>query len=130
MPRPVHFEIHAADPNRVIEFYRGLFGWTFNAFGPPGSYWLIQTDDGSGAPGIDGGVVPRRGAPPADGAAVNAFVCTVSVSSASESLARATELGGSVALPIMAIPGVGWLGYAKDPEGNIFGMMQNDPQAE
>ena len=27
------------------------------------------------------------------------------------------------------IPGVGWLAYAKDTEGNIFGMMQNDPSA-
>jgi hypothetical protein len=29
----------------------------------------------------------------------------------------------------MAITGVGWLAYAKDTEGNIFGMMQNDPAA-
>jgi predicted enzyme related to lactoylglutathione lyase len=30
----------------------------------------------------------------------------------------------------MAIPGVGWLCYFKDTEGNIFGMMQNDPAAK
>jgi predicted enzyme related to lactoylglutathione lyase len=29
----------------------------------------------------------------------------------------------------MPIPGMGWLAYCKDTEGNIFGMMQNDPNA-
>jgi predicted enzyme related to lactoylglutathione lyase len=29
----------------------------------------------------------------------------------------------------MPVPGVGWLAYAKDPDGNIFGMMQNDASA-
>ena len=29
----------------------------------------------------------------------------------------------------MAVPGVGWLAYAKDTEGNIFGLMQADPSA-
>jgi predicted enzyme related to lactoylglutathione lyase len=28
------------------------------------------------------------------------------------------------------IPGVGWVAYCKDTEGNIFGMMQNDPSAK
>jgi predicted enzyme related to lactoylglutathione lyase len=29
----------------------------------------------------------------------------------------------------MPIPGVAWLAYGKDTEGNIFGMIQNDPAA-
>jgi predicted enzyme related to lactoylglutathione lyase len=29
----------------------------------------------------------------------------------------------------MPIPGVGWLVYCKDTEGNIFGMMQADANA-
>jgi hypothetical protein len=33
------------------------------------------------------------------------------------------------ALAKMPIPGVGWLAYVKDTEGNLFGMMQNDPNA-
>ncbi len=27
MPRVVHFEIPADDPERAIEFYRQVFGW-------------------------------------------------------------------------------------------------------
>jgi predicted enzyme related to lactoylglutathione lyase len=34
-----------------------------------------------------------------------------------------------VAVPKMAIPGVGWLAYCTDTEGNVFGLMQNDPNA-
>jgi predicted enzyme related to lactoylglutathione lyase len=32
-------------------------------------------------------------------------------------------------LPKMAVPGVGWLAYEKDPDGNICGIMQADPGA-
>jgi uncharacterized protein len=128
MSRVVHFEIHASDSVRAIEFYTALFGWSFTAYGPPNSYWLIKTGEPS-EPGIDGGLVPRRGAGPTEGQAVNAFVCTVDVKSASESLAKALALGGSEALPVMPIPGVGWLCYAKDPEGTIFGMMERDTNA-
>ena len=39
-------------------------------------------------------------------------------------------LRGTLALPKMAVPGVGWLAYVKDTEGNILGMMQRDPNAK
>jgi predicted enzyme related to lactoylglutathione lyase len=32
-------------------------------------------------------------------------------------------------LPKMAVPGVGWMAYCKDPEGHIFGIMQPDAAA-
>jgi len=124
MNRVVHFEIHAEDPQRAIAFYEGLFGWTFTQWGGM-DYWLITT--GTEPPGIDGGLMPRRG--PIDGTAVFAFVCTVNVEQVDESLAAAVRLGGTVAAPKMPIPGVGWLVYANDTEGNIFGMMHNDPAA-
>ena len=128
MNRPVHFEIHAADPERAIRFYSDLLGWKFQAWGPPGMYWVIETGISDHA-GINGGLVPRRGGAPQEGQAVNAFVCTVEVASAREMLAKVVAAGGTEAHPVMAVPGVGWLAYAKDPEGNIFGMMQNDPSA-
>lgn len=30
----------------------------------------------------------------------------------------------------MAIAGVGWLAYIKDPDGNLLGMMQANPAAK
>src|SRR5690242_12386695 len=111
--RVVHFEIHASNPDKAIEFYSQLFGWKFQAWGPPGMYWLITTGDDK-EPGINGGLVQRRGENPADKAPVSAFVCTVSVDNAKEMVERATSLGASIALPLQAVPGVGWLAYIKD----------------
>jgi hypothetical protein len=44
-------------------------------------------------------------------------------------VARVEHAGGLIVVPKMAMPGVGWLAYAQDTEGNIFGMMQRDSQA-
>jgi len=128
MPRPIHFEIHAENPERAQRFYTGMFGWTFTAWGDQ-QYWLIKTGD-PGQPGIDGGLLPRPGPAPIQGQGVNAFVCTVDVANVDQAVSRAQSLGGSVALPKMPVPGIGWLVYVIDTEGNIFGMMQNDPGAK
>jgi predicted enzyme related to lactoylglutathione lyase len=72
----------------------------------------------------------RMGAPPERGQPVNAFPCTLgSVASLDATLAKAETSGGRIALPKMAIPGVGWLAYLEDPEGNIFGVMQDEKTA-
>jgi predicted enzyme related to lactoylglutathione lyase len=127
MPRVVHFEIHTSDPERDVAFYEALFGWQFTRWQGGPEYWLIKT--GTGEPGIDGGLLRRRGAAPAEGQPVNAFVSTVEVSRLDDTLARLAGLGGTVAVPKMPIPGVGWLAYLKDPDGNILGIMQPDPTA-
>lgn len=127
MPRVVHFEIHAGDPERAVKFYQTLFGWNFQKWEGPMEYWMVITgpDD---QPGINGGLMRRQGE--IDGQAVIAYVCTVDVADVDASLQTALDNGAQVALPKMAIPGVGWLVYCKDTEGNIFGMMQNDPAAQ
>jgi predicted enzyme related to lactoylglutathione lyase len=129
MPRPVHFEIQAADPKRAIAFYTALFGWAFNKWEGPLDYWLIKTGE-KGTIGIDGGLLPRRGPPPVAMQAVNAYVCTIAVDNLDATLARVGELGTMVVVPKMAVPSVGWLAYANDTEGNIFGMMQPDTAAK
>ncbi|MBL8514633.1 MAG: VOC family protein, partial [Betaproteobacteria bacterium] len=121
MGRVVHFEIQASNPEALIPFYEKLFGWQFMKWEGPMPYWLIKTGEPD-APGIDGGLLPRQGPIPADGASVNCYVCTVDVANLDNSLAN-IPAGGAMCVPKMAIPGVGWLAYAKDPDGNIFGMM-------
>jgi len=125
--RVVHFEVHAADTQRAMKFYESYLGWRFQQFGDQ-PYWLITTGE-AGSPGINGGLLPRRGDSPTEGSAVNSYVCTVEVPSLDEKLAALSSQGGKLALAKMAIPGIGWLAYGVDTEGNIFGMMQSDPQA-
>jgi predicted enzyme related to lactoylglutathione lyase len=127
MPRPIHFEIQAENTERAVTFYKALFGWEFSQWGAE-KYWLIKTGDKS-APGIDGGLLPRQGSTPLPMASVNAFVCTVDVADLDATLGKLATLGGMVVVPRTAIPGVGYLAYAKDTEGNIFGMMQMDAKA-
>jgi predicted enzyme related to lactoylglutathione lyase len=106
MPRVVHFEIHAGDLNRAVNFYQALFAWTFQKWEGPMEYWLITTGPDE-QPGINGGLVQRRGE--LDGQAVIAYVCTVDVADVDASLATALANGGEVAVPKIAIPGMGWL---------------------
>ena len=109
-----------------MKFYRELFGWEFKKFEGPMPYWLVIT--GTEGPGIDGGLLPRRGE--IDGDAVLAYICTVDVPALDEYVNKSVANGGPVCLPKMPIPGVGWLAYCKDTEGNIFGMMQSDVNAK
>jgi predicted enzyme related to lactoylglutathione lyase len=127
MPRVTQFEILAGDPQRAIAFYTSVFGWQFPQWRD--DYWGVVTG-AEGERGIDGGLVPRRGPAPLAGASPNAFLCTVTVDDVEEYAARAIEAGGEIALPRMAIPGVGYLMYCMDTEGNTFGLFTEDPTAE
>jgi hypothetical protein len=128
MNRVSHFEIHADNPERAIDFYQTLFGWTFNRWKGPMPYWLITTGPAD-VPGIDGGLLPREGPGPLGGQAVNAYVCTVLVAQLDAMIAKALAGGAALAVPKMAVPGIGWLAYIKDTEGNLLGMMQSDVKA-
>ncbi len=128
MGRVVHFEIHAEDPERAIRFYKEVFKWQFNKYGEQ-DYWLIIT----GKPeerGIDGGLIKRKGDAPVSGQPVISYVCTIDVDSVDESAKSIEANGGKIVVPKTSIPSVGWLIYCTDTEGNIFGIIQNDPSAQ
>ncbi len=123
MPRVVHFEIFATDPEEVVNFYETVFHWQIsNWSGQP--YWLANTGPEDEA-GIHGAIAPRGIGDRDFGPLVN----TIAVPDLDDYLRRVIAAGGSVAQPKSPIPGVGWLAYCRDPEGTIFGMMQNDPGA-
>jgi predicted enzyme related to lactoylglutathione lyase len=128
MNRVVHFEVYAKDLDKAQQFYNSVFGWKITDLGPQmGHYRMVETGENAAGdkwPGINGGMNPRQGNLPVDGQAVNAFVCTISVDALDEYLIKVQSAGGTIAVPKMEIPGVGWLAYCKDIEGNIFGMMQ------
>jgi uncharacterized protein len=122
MPRPVHFEIPAENPERAIAFYKDVFGWTFQKWEDGAMpYWMITTGPDT-EPGINGGLLPRH-------SAGQPCVNTMMVTDLDASIAAVTSHGGKPAVPKMAVPGVGWLTYCFDPEGNMFGMMQADTSA-
>jgi predicted enzyme related to lactoylglutathione lyase len=87
---------------------------------------VISTGQGDG---IDGGLVPRQGPAPEETAPIHGYVNTIGVTDLDSSVATALNYGGTLALPKSPVPGVGWLAYCKDTEGNIFGMLQPDENA-
>lgn len=121
MSRVMHFEIPADDPQRLISFFEKTFGWSFQKWDSPVDYWLISTGP-QDAPGIDGGLGRREAGNPM-------VVNTIDVSDLDATAQQVEANGGSIVLPKMAVPGVGWMAYFKDTEGNIHGMMQSDPSA-
>jgi predicted enzyme related to lactoylglutathione lyase len=123
MPRVVHFEIHADDPDRAAKFYTDLFGWQVTKWSGPTDYWMIGT--GTDGPGINGGMI-RRQHPLTGTDGVIGYVNTVDVPDLDAAVAKGVGLGGAVALPKFQIAGVGWMAYLKDTEGNVFGLIQMD----
>lgn len=128
MGRVGHFEIHADEPDRCIQFYQAVFGWQFSRWEGPIEYWLITTGPDS-VPGINGGLMRRQGPSPSMGQPVNSYVCSIIVENIDQSLTAAQTHGATLVVPKMAIPNVGWLAYIVDTEGNIVGVMQEDTSA-
>ena len=56
-------------------------------------------------------------------------VNTIDVGSCDEFARKVEAAGGKVTLPKMAVPGIGWLAYCTDTEGNTFGILEADPKA-
>lgn len=122
MPRVVHFEICADQPERAAEFYQKVFGWEINKWDGPEEYWLVKTGE-KDSPGINGGMMKRQeNFPP--------VINIIDVDSVDNFTAKITESGGNIVVPKSPIPGVGWFAYFSDTEGNISGIMQSDPEAK
>jgi len=122
MNRIVHFEIPADNPERATAFYAKALGWEFSKFPGEMPYWMVKTGADE-KPGIDGGLMPRQHA--GQGPVLVAGVASVDTAATS-----ITKAGGVSVVPKMAIPGVGWAAYFTDPEGNVFGIFQDDPGAK
>lgn len=120
MPRVVHFEIPADEPERAAVFYREALGWNVDKWEGPDDYWLVTTGDDS-EPGINGGITRRENLP--------STVNTVSVPSLDEVIGRVESAGGKVLVPRTSVTGVGFVAYCADTEGNVFGLMEADESA-
>jgi predicted enzyme related to lactoylglutathione lyase len=121
MSRVIHFEIPADNPDRAAAFYKKAFGWKIEKW--PGSmeYWMVTTGP-DGAPGINGGLMKKGD--------VKNTTNTIGVESVENAVASVTSAGGKLIVPKTPIPTVGYFAYCQDTEGNLFGVMQFDPNAK
>jgi len=117
-----HFAINADDVEASRAFYAKVFGWSFNAWGPPGFYMI----DAKGSP-VMGALQGRRFLTP--GHRVG-FEPTFAVKSIDATEKAVKAAGGKVLLERSVIVGVGTLMFFADLDGNAFGAMQYDAAAE
>jgi len=119
-----HFAINADNVDRARQFYEKVFGWKFNAWGPPGFY-QIKT---GGSDDVGGALQERRELIP--GQKMTGFECTISVKNLDVVEKAVLKAGGKTVLQRSVIVGVGTLMFFQDTEGNVLGAMQYDANAE
>jgi uncharacterized protein len=114
--QPVHFEIPADDTAKGREFWGSLFDWKFEAFPGPFEYHMTRISDQAGL-AITNMEPGKRG--------IRAYF---DVDDINAGAARVKELGGEANEPA-PVPSMGWFATCRDPQGNEFGLWQNDPSA-
>jgi uncharacterized protein len=117
----VHFEIPCDNPEKTIEFFKKAFNWSFQQFGPE-PYWLAITGDEK-VPGINGAVMKKRDPK-------QPIVNSISVTDLDSAVKKVEGAGGKIVVPKNSVPGVGYMAYFTDPDGNIHGLWQEDASAK
>lgn len=120
MARVVRFEIPADNPERAGKFYETVFGWKVTKLDGQQPYWLVDPGPGEG---ISGGIT-RRMSPS------QSIMNSLEVESIETTIEQVLAAGGRLVAPKMAIPGVGFLAFCADSEGNSFGIVQQDKLAK
>lgn len=119
MGQPVRLRIFAADPDRARSFYARVFGWSLP---DDGRGWVITSADDPRLGIDDSG--PAAAPPVAE-----PYVPTVHIADLDAFTTAALAAGGEVLVPRIPLPRAGWLAYLTDTEGNVIGIMQDDPDA-
>ena len=116
MPRVIHFEIHADNPQRAILFYAEVFGWKFTKWQGQMDYWVIQTMP-SNRPGINGGLTKRE----FPGQPINVGIAVPSVG---DYLARIEARGGKTVVGATELPDKTRFAVCQDSEGNALVIVE------
>lgn len=127
MSQVAHFAINADDVDRALRFYEAVFGWKFKAYGPPGFFKVDERTAKATVP-LRGALQKRREI--VRGVPMRGFECTIAVDDIEATAASVAKNGGKIVMEICTLPGVGRLLFFQDPEGNIAGAMQYDPNAD
>lgn len=114
-----HFDIAAHDVERARRFYERVFGWRFEAWGPP-DFYMIHTGTAAD-PGIHGSVSKRLH--PVGGPGRIGYECTISVDDLPAIKTAVVANGGKILLDEHEIVGVGTLIRFEDTEENVVCAM-------
>lgn len=111
-----HFAINADDCERALDFYKTVFGWRFEPWGPP-DFWRIFTSSG-----IHGALQKRN--EPVSGTGMTGYECTIGVEDVKAAVAAIEAAGGTIIYPPFRIENVGTVAKFQDTEGNQACVME------
>ena len=114
-----HFDVQADDVERARRFYERVFGWRFEAWGPP-DFYPIHTGT-TKDPGIHGSMSKRSES--VTGRGRIGYECTISVDDLAAIKAAIVANGGTILLDEHEIVGVGRMIRFTDTEGNVVCAM-------
>ncbi|MDQ3702818.1 MAG: VOC family protein [Chloroflexota bacterium] len=115
----VHVELPAKDAEKLWAFYSGVFGWKFEAMPGMETYKAAMPEGQDGV----GFAIYQRDQP--DQALTN-YISVESISAYAEKI----EQHGGKLLHRFSVPGMGHGAITHDPEGNVLGIWQTDPNAK
>ncbi|MCM1940875.1 VOC family protein [Streptomyces sp. G3] len=118
-------ELHTADVAAAAAYYRAVLGLETSAVSFPGGSYTCVNPAGEGEETMFGGVVPLTEDPADTGAG---WLPYIAVDDADATVARTSELGGSVGMPATDIEGVGRVARLADPYGARFAILRPAPR--
>jgi uncharacterized protein len=102
-------QLNTSNAERAQEFYEGVFGWRFESVeGGDRPYWGIYTGDR-----LNGGMMEQS---------PSAWLVYFGSESVDDDAGKVAELGGTVIVPPMPVPG-GRILVAQDPQGAVFALL-------
>ena len=110
-------ELNARGVEKVLPFYRDVFGWSLKPSGDPTMPYTEFEVDGESI----GGATEMSALAPAE--MPNYWLVYFSVDDVDGAAARATAAGGTVMLAPLDFPG-GRMAMVVDPQGAIFGLLK------
>jgi predicted enzyme related to lactoylglutathione lyase len=116
---PIWHELTSPDLPTATRFYTDVLGVEWEAM-------PMETGDDYTCLMVKGRAVGGAFPPPMEGIPPH-WEVYLNVADADATAERAAELGGQVLQAPWDVPGVGRLAILKDPQGAVFGLMQNPP---
>jgi uncharacterized protein len=102
-------QLNTTNPQQAQEFYEGVFGWRFESVeGGDMPYWGIYNGDR-----LNGGMMEQS---------PSAWLVYFGSESVDDDAGKIAELGGTVIVPPMPVPG-GRILVAQDPQGAVFALV-------
>lgn len=117
-----YFEMHVDDFQRAQQFYQEVFGWSFSKISAAFEYYMIDTGH-KGEGSINGGMMKRQ-QPLQKSNGVSGYVCAIYVNDINATLEKVKRQKGKVTMEKSSLPGIGFIAYGLDSEGNAFGLWE------